>query len=221
MCDVDGDGSDDSIEVSFGSLHVVLRDCCCDPSECHEYLFDEEPTDGGGGAGAVSQAQLGAIQARNLVREETLQNFQGVRTWCLPPLPWTVEDAREAALSSRYTSTLEQMRSSMGEQLETPKLLNGDELTGKRLAKLAQTVAGAVSKGEISTPPNLIEAACDAEALALAKTVLETAKRMPTWYDAFDELAGDINVLPASIAKAKAALHEWRLAEEAKKPKRR
>ena len=40
------------------------------------------------------------------------------------------------------------------------------------------------------------------------------AREQPAWFHAFDELAGEIDVLPQSVAKARAALYEWRLVEE-------
>ena len=38
-----------------------------------------------------------------------------------------------------------------------------------------QAIASVLSSGEVTTPPSLIEATCDAEAMALAKTVLQYA----------------------------------------------
>ena len=82
------------------------------------------------------------------------------------------ERSADSANSDEYVNKIDEIRRFIGDQLATPVLLDGSELTGERLALLVPPLTEALSNNEGISPPSLVEAACDAQAEPIVREAL-------------------------------------------------
>lgn len=187
----------------FGNLHLILRDCAQDESECWSIVFDQEDIEE-----AETPEQEGAMQERNKIRESICQSFESMPlVWCLPKLSGSTapEDYRDA--HPDYVDKVDEMRLVMSRQLVLPKLLDGKPLTGAMIGALMPQLQEALkADSPILNPPTMMQAVCDMEASRIELQMsLESERRfkefgrsqLPLEQPFFD---GELDIIKAELA---------------------
>ena len=129
---------------AYGNLHVILRDCDNNEGEIHAMLFGLEE-------GAPNDH---ALSNRNDIRREISTVFESApRVWCLPRLQVPVgglpqDYAKlEGNNAANYKAKIRELRDVVGEQVASPKLLDGRPLTGPAIVR---TLREAVDADEVA-----------------------------------------------------------------------
>mmetsp|Transcript_80839 Transcript_80839/g.148946 ORF Transcript_80839/g.148946 Transcript_80839/m.148946 type:complete len:860 (+) Transcript_80839:141-2720(+) len=188
----------------FGNLHLVMRDCAQEESECWSIIFDMEPQEE-----QESAERQKAIEERNKIRESIFEAFETMpRVWCLPKLMMTEAPKNYRDASPDYVSKINEMREAMSEQLAMPKLLDGKPLTGAMIAALMPQLQEALkSDSPILNPPSMMQAVCDLEADRIGQQVsqeaertfrLEMTRKLPLEQPFYD---GEVDAMKAELAE--------------------
>ena len=159
--------SDRPRENIFGHLHVVLRDCSNDETECRTLIFNDE-RDGSADA-----------ERRNEIRASVTTAFESVTVWCLPKLPTSSPPPADYKQNAAdYVRKVDEMRVCMAGQLEAPKLLDGTALTGRHIAELLETLAVQLNDAadRALNPHTLMQAVYWEEAMSLREAGVAKAK---------------------------------------------
>jgi len=157
----------------FGCLHIVLRDCAQNEEECRSIIFDHEEDDA-----AETDEHAEAMSTRNKIRKAIAFSFEDTKVWCLPKIPQdtapdTYTDAPEA-----YVDKIHEIRTSLATQLSEPKLLNGQQLTGRIIARLLPELAEEMRSNKPAlNPPSLIERVAESEARDASAKLLDNFKQ--------------------------------------------
>lgn len=188
----------------FGNLHLVMRDCAQEESECWSIIFDEEQQEEDNSA-----EQVRAVEERNKIRQSIFESFESMpRVWCLPKLMATQAPKCYRDASQNYVDKIDEMRLAMRQQLELPKLLDGKPLTGTMIAALMPQLQEALkSDSPILNPPSMMQAVCDLEAERIGLQMSDVAERTfriqmskklpldPPFYE------GEVDALKAELAE--------------------
>mmetsp|Transcript_14601 Transcript_14601/g.19103 ORF Transcript_14601/g.19103 Transcript_14601/m.19103 type:complete len:972 (+) Transcript_14601:153-3068(+) len=166
-----GQLAEDQSEQAFGDLYIVLRDCPSSEGVEDIIISPEDPSEG------RSRNQIKSINERNEVRSQLQRSFRSINFCCMPRPHPDIENQNDLCLdnlNADFLNKLQELRSSIGQRVETPHKFGGQPVTGGLINSLLLRIKNVLQEEDpLISPSSIMHTVVKSEIEGHARAILD------------------------------------------------